>query len=410
LDDHFFRHQYANLVALLSRKVGVQHIELVEDAVQASLLKAIETWQAETPRKPDAWLYRVAYNHLIDEFRKRQPLSPIEDDEKLSALVKSEASENSNVLEQEHDLLHMMFICCDPKIPEASRHIIALKILCGFNVKEIALRLFMSEANVHKRYQRARLVLQEQAEHFNSLTAETSLKRLESVLNVLYLLFTEGYLSYSIEDAIRRDLCEEAFRLLEILSHSSTTNEPRVYALLALMCFNLARLDTRQDQRGSLLLLEEQDRTKWDWQLIERGFNYLGSSAEGNILSRYHLEAAIAAEHCRAPSFEETNWQQICSYYEQLESFFTSYHYRLNRAVALAEWKTPENALQLLSELEPPTWMSQSYLWLIVMADLNTRCHHNDKAKHYTELALQCAPNEHIRNLISKRLNSHVNR
>lgn len=409
MDEHFFRHQYASLVALLSRKVGVQYLELVEDAVQAGLLKAIETWQANKPAKPEGWLYRVAYNQLIDEFRKRQPMSSMDEDKSLASLVLNETTLELNELEQEHELLHMMFVCCDPEIPEPSRHIMALKVLCGFNIKEIALRLFMTEANVHKRYQRARLVLQKQAEHFNSLTTGTSLGRLNSVLNVLYLLFTEGYLSYSIDDAIRQDLCEEAFRLLEILSQSTAGKEPQVLALQALMSFNLARINARQNEEGYLLLLEEQDRTKWDWTLISRGFDYLGSSAQGETLSRYHLEAAIAAEHCRASSFEKTDWGKICSYYEQLESLFSSYHYRLNRAVALAEWKDTNAALQLLTELEPPTWMSQSYLWLTVMADLNARSDYHDKATHYTELALECAPNEHIRSLISRRLENYIN-
>jgi len=388
--------------------VGVQHLELVEDAVQASLLKAIETWQASPPAKPEGWLYRVAYNKLFDEFRKRQPLSSIDEDGDLTALISNKTAIELNELEQKHELLHMMFICCDSKIPESSRHVITLKILCGFNIKEIALRLFMTETNVHKRYQRARLALQKQSEHFNSLTTETSLERLGSVLNVLYLLFTEGYLSYSADNATRHDLCEEASRLLEILSQSSAGKEPQVFALQALMTFNLGRINARQNKEGYLLLLEEQDRTKWDWTLISRGFDYLASSAEGETLSRYHLEAAIAAEHCRAASFEKTDWGKICSYYKQLESLFSSYHYRLNRAVALAEWKGADEALQLLSELEPPTWMSQSYLWLVVMADLNARNNDIDKAKHYTELALQCAPNEHIQNLISRRLGNYI--
>ena len=381
----------------------MQYLELIEDAVQASLLIAVETWQADPPEKPEAWLYRVAYNLLIDEFRKRQPISSI--DNELSSVVSNISTELNTY---DHELLHMMFVCCDQKIPETSRLIITLKILCGFNIKEIAIRLFITEANTYKRYQRARLILQEQAEHFNSLTTKTSLERLNSVLNVLYLLFTEGYLSYSADDAIRRDLCEEAYRLLKILSKSSISSESKVFALLALMSFNLARITSRQNEEGCLLLLEEQDRKKWDWTLISRGFDYLGYSAQGESLSRYHLEAAIAAEHCRAPSFEQTDWQKICTYYKQLESHFTSYHYRLNRAVALAEWKGADEALQLLSELEPPTWMSQSYLWLVVMADLNARCKHDDKAKYYTELALQCAPNEHIQKLISRRLKSYI--
>ncbi len=405
-DEHFFRHEYANLVATLSRKIGVQHLELIEDAVQTSLLKAMEVWRTDQPEKPQAWLYRVAYNHLIDELRKRQPLDSLEEPELLSALDSFQVS-NITDLDKEHDLLHMLFICCDPEIPEKSRWVIALKVICGFSIKEIALRLFISEANVHKRYQRARDLLRTKSAYFNSLPIEKSSVRLASVLCVLYMLFNESYLSYSQDESIRLDLCEETIRLLKIIAKTTIGNNTEVMALLALMTFNLARMNSRRLDNGDLLLLEEQQRSCWNQALIAEGFEYLTSSAEGDHLSRYHLEAAIAAEHCRAPSFEKTDWKAIFLYYQQLENLFTSYHYRLNRAVALAEWKGPQAGLNLLFEVEPPTWMTESYLWLTVAADLYARSFNKDKAKHYAELAIQCAPNESIKNLISRRLNKY---
>lgn len=405
LDEHFFRHEYTKLVAKLSRKVGIQHLELVEDAVQSALLKSIEQWGTSSiPDSPHAWLYRVAYNTLIDDFRKARPLEPLPP---IDILESSSNDENARTeFESSNDLLHMLFICCDQGIPEPSQLVLALKILCGFSVKEIALRLFISEANVHKRYQRARAILSAKADDLNHLDIEKSASRLDSVLCVLYLVFTKGYLAYAADIAIRRDLCEEAIRLTELLSKTRAGQPSSTNALLALMYLNTARLSGRQGSNGELLLLEEQSRDQWNKPMIYTGLHYLVTSADGEQLSRYHLEAAIAAEHCRAPSFAETNWQQICQYYEQLESLFPSFQYRLNRAVALAEWQTPQAGLTLLEETEPPTWFAQSYLWLTVKADLHLRNKNDKEAQRYSLLALECAPTHHIKALIHKRLHS----
>lgn len=403
-DEHFFRHEYANLVALLTRKMGVQHLELVEDAVQSSLVKALDTWKTQTPSNPSAWLYRVAYNALIDELRKRQRIDFVDEINDIHDTEISLSNDHHDRSTLDDDFLHMLFVCCDEAIPEQYRLIISLKVLCGFNTKEIAQRLFLSEANVYKSYQRARDVLRSQSAHFNLLPIEKSIQGLNSVLRVLYLLFTEGSLSNSPDYSIRIDLCQEAIRLLTLLSIKSVGDDPKVMALLALMSFNFARINARQSDSGSLLLLEEQDRSRWDLSYISRGFEYLAQSSQGESLSCYHLEAAISAEHCRSDTFEGTDWEKIYLYYQQLEMLVPSYYYRLNRALALAEWQTPQAGLTLLSNLEPPTWMSRSYMWLAVSADLHARCGLSKKAHELTQLALKCTPNENINTLISRRL------
>ena len=403
LGEHFFRHEYGYLVASLTRKVGVEYIEMVEDAVQSSLLKALGAWQSKLPKQPKAWLSRVAYNAFIDELRKKKPMQAMPLIESIDTQLSF--ADKSDFLES-NDLLHMIIICCDLEIPEPSRLVLCLKVLCGFNVAEIAQRLFITEANVHKRYQRARSVLRQKSDQFNDCLFDVSgvsTKHVDSVLNVLYVLFTEGYLSSSIDFSIRLDLCEESERLLKLLTRTHVGNIPKAYALLALMTFNLARMHARQDVHGALLLLEEQDRDTWNIDLINQGFSYLALSAEGELLSRYHLEAAIAAEHCRAKNFATTNWKNICQYYEQLEKLFSSYFYRLNRAIALAEWKGAKCGLELLLEDETPTWVSESYLWFAVAADLYERCGMREKAKSHLTLAMQNAPTRRVKELIAKR-------
>src|SRR5262249_3796727 len=209
------------------------------------------------------------------------------------------------------DVLRLLFVCADPVIPPESQLVVALKTLCGFSTEEIALRLFQSEEAVHKRLQRARTRLREHAE-VQTIEPE----RVHSVLHMLYLLFNEGYSSAQPDRVIRRELCDEALRLALALREDPAGGLPETDALVALMCFHAARFEARVDGMGGLLLLEQQDRSLWDRDLIQRGLEHLTRSARGGTPSRYHAEAGIAAEHCLARSFAETNWAQIVGLYE----------------------------------------------------------------------------------------------
>lgn len=302
------------------------------------------------------------------------------------------------------DLLRMLFVCCDEAIPEESKLVLALKTLCGFSVREIALRLFASEANVYKRFSRARSRLRELKPPFDELTDPQYSSRLPAVNKILYVLFTEGYLSSHSEMAIRRELCDEAVRLAAILAEHPVGQVPETYALLALMHLHVARMTARQDGSGGLLLLEEQDRARWDRQRIEVGLEWLAKSAEGDVFSRYHAEAGIAAEHCLAPSFRETRWETIVECYRLLERTAPSAIHSLNRAVAVAEWQGPDAGLAVLRGFEPPTWLVDSYLWAAVLADLHRRCGNSHTAKRYRDEAFRSAPTPAVRELLQRRL------
>jgi len=363
LPEHYFRHEHGRLVSILSRRFGAQSIELCEDAAQAALLRAVETWtRAGVPDEPGAWLYRVAHHYVIDAVRaqRRHPAGAVEDGERSE-----DPAADAVVLstELQDDLLRMLFLCADPEIPYDSQLALALKTLCGFSTDEIALRLFQSTDAIHKRLQRARARLRERGTELDMLSLPVLEQRVPSILQMLYLLFSEGYSSAKPDSVIRRELCDEAIRLARVLVEHPIGAVPQTDALLALMYLHASRFDARFDSVGGILLMKEQDRSRWDRSLIEEGVLYLHRSARGDQFSRYHVEAAIAVEHCLAPTYEGTPWAEIAQLYSTLDRVAPSPLNRLNRAIAIAESKGAEAAIAVLEGGEPPPWLLSYYLW-----------------------------------------------
>lgn len=405
LGERFFRHEYGRLVAVLSRRAGMHHLEAVEDAVQSALLAALESWtRGPLPENPSAWVFRVAQNQLLGDLRQRARRDRLVHERGLEEVEATTAPSALLAGDFRDDLLRMLFVCCDDAIPTESQLVIALKTLCGFDVREIAERLFTSEANVYKRLGRARNRLGELPFEPDDLSTEQLAARLPAVQSILYLLFTEGYLSSHAEAAIRRELCDEAKRLTLILAEHPVGGTPETFALLSLMHLHAARIAARQDGSGGLLLLEEQDRALWDQQEIQLGLSWLAESARGDSFSRYHAEAGIAAEHCLAPSFDATRWDRIVECYALLERLAPSALHTLNRAVAVAEWRGPVEGLAVVEGLEPPSWLEGSYLWAAVLADLHRRCGHDELAERHRATALAAAPSKAVRELLTRRL------
>jgi RNA polymerase sigma-70 factor (ECF subfamily) len=406
LVEHFFRREYGRLVAVLARRFGVWQIDRVEDAVQGALLTALSTWTARgLPDDPGAWLYRVAHNSLVGDFRKTAGrLRILERDIEPCDGIRDRPAPSHFAGEVADDMLRMLFVCCDDAIPRESRLVLALKTLCGFSVGEIALRLFTSEANVYKRLARARDRLREASPDLDTPPIDMLKSRLPSVHAVVYLLFNEGYLSAHAEEAIRRELCDEAIRLTTLLAEHPVGAVPETFALLALMHLHAARLVARQDSLGGLLLLEEQDRSLWDRNRMQLGAEWLRRAASGDAFTRFHAEAAIAAEHCFAPSFDHTRWREIVDLYTMLERIDPSPLHTMNRAVAVAEFEGPEAGLAVLQALTPPDWLLDSYLWDAVQGDLHRRAGHLDIAQGHRDRAVASAPTPAIRALIRRRL------
>ncbi|MFN8060384.1 MAG: DUF6596 domain-containing protein [Vicinamibacterales bacterium] len=406
LGEHFFRHAYGRLVALLARRVGMRHLALVEDAVQHALLVSVETWpRSGVPDNPSAWLFRVAHNQVVGDLRQRarrtQLLTARGPEFSGGSDVEPTAFLDGDVRD---DLLRMLFACCDESIPVESQLVIALKVLCGFDVREIAERLFTTEATIYKRLGRARCRLRALPFEPGDLSAGNLRSRLPAVQSILYVLFTEGYLSSHADKAIRRDLCDEATRLAHLLADHPVGSTPETCALIALMHLHASRLTARQDASGGLLLLDEQERAGWDQSEIHAGLTWLARSADGDTFSRYHAEAGIAAEHCLAPSFAQTRWDRIVECYTLLERLAPSSLHTLNRAVAVAEWQGPEAGLAIIGGLEPPSWLTGSYMWMAVLADLHRRCGHGDQARRYRAMALDSAPSIAVRDALARRL------
>jgi RNA polymerase sigma factor (sigma-70 family) len=389
LPEHYFRRELGRLVSILSRRFGLHRMELCEDAAQTALLQATQSWVSKLPDDPGAWLYRVAHNHVLDELRREKR------DERYLAQVHVDYAQQ----EVHDDVLRLLFVCADPAIPPESQLVLALKTLCGFSTEEIALRLFQSEDAIHKRLQRGRARLREHAE-----VQGIHPDRVHSVLHMLYLLFSEGYSSAQPDRLIRRELCDEALRLALMLREDPAGALPETDALVALMCFHAARFDARVDGTGGLLLLEVQDRSLWNRELVQRGLAHLMQAARGETLSRYHAEAGLAAEHCLAASYADTNWEEIVRLYEVLERIAPSPLNVLNRAIALAEWKGPDAGLAALEAIEAPGWLLGYYLWDATLGELHRRRGDRDRALAHTKRALAAAPTNPEKALLERRV------
>lgn len=407
LVEHFFRHEYGRLVASLSRRFGAQHLEEVEDAAQSALLTALEHWRRDgPPDDPSAWLYRVALNKLRDAYRRqsgRRRILERHPGELAPSAVEPDVGFDGEVRD---DLLRMLFLCCDERVPGDSQLALALKTLCGFDVREIAERLFTTEASVYKRLARARARLREDGAFPGPLERGRYASRLSRVHEVLYLLFTEGYLSSHAQLAIRRELCDEALRLATLLVDHPVGHTPVTGALVALFHLHAARLSSRVDSADGLVLLEEQDRSAWDAGHIQRGISWLARSAVGANLSRFHLEAGIAAEHCLAPSFAETDWVGVAERYALLERVAPSPLHRLNRALAVAEADGPDAGLAVLDGFAPPGWLVGSYHWSAALADLHLRAGHVEEGARHRQAALDGAPSDAVRDVLVRRLSA----
>lgn len=426
LVDHFFRHEYGRLVATLTRRVGVAHLALAEDAAQTALLRALERWpRGGVPDNPTAWLFHVARNALTDALRTRTRRRTLLVEERARAADGGRSAREGGPAsagltdaapflanELPDDLLRMLFVCCDPEISPDSQLSLALKTLCGFSVREVALRTFASEAAVYKRLARARAKLRQLPTSLDTCHHAAFAPRVGAVRHIVYVLFTEGYLSSDADDALRLELCGEALRLGTLLAAHPLGAQPETYALLALMHLHHARAPARLGPAGALILLEDQDRSRWDAAALAEGLRWLERSAQGDVVTRFHVEAGIAAAHGLAPSFAETPWRAVAESYALLERLAPSWMHRLNRALATAEFAGPAAGLALLSGPDGPAAVRAdvraSLPWTAAHADLHRRCGDTVAAERYRRQALAAAPSAAVRALVARRLGAAV--
>ena len=406
LVDHLFRHEAGRMVARLTRAFGSEHLELAEEAVQESLVEALERWPWEgIPREPAAWLWRVARNRAIDVLRRRTRFRALESD--VVSLLEARVERLSAVPfrgELDDDTLRLIFTCCHPALAPASQVALTLKTVCGFSVDEIARAFLARRTTVAQRLVRAKARIAELRLGYQVPPPEQLGERLRSVHRVLYLLFNEGYSPGAGERAIRADVCAEAVRLAEIVASYPATATPESHALAALLLLQCARLATRQDAEGEILLLAEQDRSRWDAAQLQRGFAHLRRAMAARELDALHLEAGIAAAHAAAPSYEATDWALILRYYDQLLQLQPSPVVALNRAVAVAMVHGPEAGADACDALASEPALAGYYLLPAVRGELYRRVGRLDEARACLARALAQTECEPVRRFLERRL------
>jgi RNA polymerase sigma-70 factor (ECF subfamily) len=410
LVEHFFRHEAGRLVSVLTRIVGWQHFELVEDMVQATLVNALQAWrQRGAPPNPSAWVHRVARNKVLDALRRDRIGQRILAERAASQPAREEGLDDLFLdTEIEDSQLRMMFACCHPHLSRENQLALTLKALCGFGNSEIARALLVTEETIKKRLQRATRDLIDQGVALEPPPATELPGRFDGVHQVLYLLFNEGYSSSDRESAIRADLCEEAARLCHLLCSQPRFSTPPTHALMALMLFHAARLDARLDQRGSVLLMEEQDRDRWDHRLIQRAQEFLEHSAEGSVISPFHLEAGIAFYHCTAPTFGETDWPAILRLYDALITLQRSPVYLLNRAIVVAQIDGPLAGIRALDEAGEDPALRHYHLFDTTLGEFYRRAGDLDLARQHLESARRKTNSPFDQELIDRRLSHCV--
>ena len=393
------------MVATLTRIFGTEHLTLAEDVVQEALVRAFQTWPYYgVPENPSAWIMRTSRNLALDVVRRQKVFR--EKEAEIVHLIEGASPEVAVFTEQEiaDDRLRLMFVCCHPSVPEDAQAALALKILCGFSVTEIARAFLTTDAAIAKRLTRAKQKIRDAHIPFEIPAGAEIARRLDGVLQALYLLFNEGYKASSGDKLVREEICQEAIRLATLLAAHPVGNRPKTHALLALMLLNGARFPTRVDEEGNLLLLESQDRGQWDQALIARGMRHFAQSAAGDEITEYHLQAAITACHCGARDYESTDWQQILSLYDALLAFDPSPVVALNRAIAVANLRGPAAGLEAIAAIPDRDKLSSYYLLHAVLGEFESRQNHRAVAARHFQEALRLAESRSERAFLEKKL------
>ncbi len=404
--EHLFRHQAGRVVARLTRLLGPARVALAEESVQDAMLRALQTWPYQgVPDNTAGWLFRVAHNVAVDALRREAVFG-----DKTEAIV-AELTRSATVTLSEPDVeeqlrddeLRMIFMCCHPALARDTSVALSLKTIGGFSVREIARAFLAEERAIAQRLVRAKRQIRDERLTLDLPAGPELAARLDSVLDVLYFMFNEGYAAQEGEDLIRQDLCLEALRLGRLVASASVA-APRVHALVALMALQAARLPARVDEAGELVLLEHQNRSRWDQRLIAMGFAHFDRSMAGSEVSEYHVQAAIAATHARGVDPSSVDWALILSLYDQLLALNASPVVQLNRAVAIARVKGPSAALAAIACLEADPKLRQYHLLMSVRGQLLLDVGRRVEAADSFRAALEHTRNEPERRFLGRRI------
>ena len=401
---NLFRTEYSKLIAVLCKVYGLQDIQIAEDIVADTFLAASETWgKRGLPDNQVGWLYTVAKNKTKDYLRRNQlRVNKVEKDVKMEPNFSLNAVENLELNEGiiQDSQLKMLFTACDPSIPKDAQIALALRVLCGFGIAEIASALLSNKEAINKKLFRAKAKLRESGMSLDLPPPRELSERLAAVLTTLYLLFNEGYYSSNPDFTLNKDMCLEAMRLNLLLVSNNLTRQPQVHALLALMCFHASRFEARIDGQGDFVLYDEQDSALWNKELMEKGDQYLNLAAAGEKLSKYHLEAAIAYWHTQPDKKER--WESILQLYNFLLQLDYSPIAALNRTYALSKANGPKEAIAEALKLQ----LDSHHLYHSLLADLYHQIGNPVKRKKHLNSALNLAKTNREKSLIQKKLDS----
>ena len=331
-------------------------LDVAEEAFQEACLRALKSWPLNgPPRDPAAWLIFVGRNSALDELRRRNKHDTLPDDDVIADGEDTESAmvERLDSSDYQDDVLRLLFICCQPDLPATQQIAVALRIVSGLSVQEIASAFLVSEAAMAQRITRAKRAMTESAVAFETPGPVERAERLNTVAAMIYLLFNEGYSASGGDAHVRVPLCEEAIRLGRLLLRLFPS-ETEIMGLTALMLLQHARASARLDANGNIVLLDDQDRRLWDRALIGEGLVLVEKAQRLGIPGTYQMQAAIAAAHARAARPQDTDWSQIDQIYAVLEVLQPSPVVTLNRAVAVSKLRGPAAALQMLGPLAEP--------------------------------------------------------
>ena len=373
---HLFQQEFSKMVAVISKLFGLQHIEIAEDIVSETFLKATETWGIKgIPKNPTAWLYTVAKQKTLYHFRRNKIFN-----DKIVPELKTAQTANKEILQVnftneniKDSQLQMMFAVCNPLIASEAQIGLALRILCGFGIDEIAEAFLSNKETINKRLFRAKEKLRLEKVQMELPSENEIASRLNNVLHIIYLLFSEGYYSKTQNSGYRKELCMEALRLGLMLTEYERTNLPKTNALISLMCFHASRFSARQTNENSLVLYDQQDQGLWDAGLINQGMHFLDLSARGDEVTSYHLEARIAYWHCMKEDTEE-KWEAILQLYNQLLLVNYSPGVALNRTYALYKANGQKAALARVKKLQ----LENNHFYFILLGELYKNIDNNN--------------------------------
>jgi RNA polymerase sigma-70 factor (ECF subfamily) len=401
---HLFRTEFSKITAVLCKLLGIQNLDLAEDIVSETFLSALETWPYKgVPENAAAWLYSVAKNKAKNHINRSNIFK-----DKIAPQIKSDISadydieidlSDKNIADSE---LQMLFAICHPSISAEAQTGLALRILCGFGIDEIATAFLTNKETINKRLYRAKEKLRIEKVDIEFPPPAEINKRIEAVLTTLYLLFNEGYYSESKGTILRQDLCVEAMRLTCMLIDNEQTNQPVVNALLALMCFHSSRFKARENEQGEMILYDDQDDTLWDQNLIARGAYFLKQASTGDIIPKYHLEASIAYWHTIKTDTKE-KWENILQLFNRLLMQAYSPIAALNRTYALSKVKGNAVAIVEAEKLN----LTSNHFYYTLLGELYKNIDHN-KATENFQNALGLAKTKADKQIIQKKIDSYL--